>query len=116
MVADPGYRSFSHRHHAYLRRGQYAEQLARMRRSFPADRIHVIDSESFFEHPEDDLRRRARLPAPAARAARAASTGGTARPSSPMPEPTRTRLREHFREPRRGPGRRCSGREPAWLT
>ena len=69
MVDDPGYRSFSHRHHGYLHRGQYAEQLARMRRSFPAERIHVIDSESFFEHPEETYSRRARLPAPAARAA-----------------------------------------------
>ena len=36
MLADSDYQSFSHRHHAYLRRGHYAEQLNRLRSSFPA--------------------------------------------------------------------------------
>ena len=35
MLADPDYQSFSHRHHAYVRRGQYAEQLHRLRQLLP---------------------------------------------------------------------------------
>jgi hypothetical protein len=114
MVADPGYRSFSHRHQAYLHRGQYAEQLARMRRFFPADRIHVIESESFFEEPEqtyagvlDFLRLPRVLPSKFDR--------WNARPSSPMPESTRTRLRAHFREHDNALAD-LLGREPAWRT
>jgi hypothetical protein len=114
MVADPGYRSFSHRHHGYLHRGQYAEQLARMRRSFPAERIHVIDSESFFEHPEetytsvlDFLHLPRVLPSKFDR--------WNARPSSPMPEPTSTRLRQHFRDHDEALAD-LLGREPAWRT
>ena len=113
-LADPGYRSFSHRHHGYLHRGQYAEQLARMHRSFPADRIHVIDSESFFEHPEqtyvgvlDFLHLPRVLPSKFDR--------WNARPSSPMPEPTRTRLRAHFRDHDEALAD-LLGREPAWRT
>ena len=45
-------RASRHRHHAYRRRGQYAEQLHRLREHFPAERIHVIESEAFFEQPE----------------------------------------------------------------
>jgi hypothetical protein len=114
MVADAGYRSFSHRHQAYLQRGQYAEQLARMRRFFPADHIHVIDSESFFEQPEqtyagvlDFLRLPRVLPSKFDR--------WNARPSSPMPEPTRTRLRAHFHEHDLALAD-LLGREPAWRT
>ncbi len=96
MLADSDYQSFSHRHHAYLRRGQYAEQLDRLRSFFPADRIHVIESESFFEQPEDDLRRRARLPGAAGSAARPASTAGTAARAPRCRSRRATRLREHF--------------------
>ena len=116
MLADPGYRSFSHRHHGYLHRGQYAEQLARMRRYFPADRIHVIDSESFFEQPEDDLRRRARLPAPAAACCPAsfdrwnarpelADAGVDAQPACVSTSATTTQALADL-----------LGREPAWRT
>ena len=36
ILADPGYVSFSHRHHAYRARGQYAEQLERLEKSSAA--------------------------------------------------------------------------------
>jgi Sulfotransferase domain len=114
MLADPAYQSFSHRHHAYLRRGQYAEQLQRLREHFPAEQIHVVDSESFFEQPETtyagvlDF-----LEMPHVMPGRFDRWNG--RPSSPMSAETRTRLREHFA----GHDRVLAeliGREPAWLT
>jgi Sulfotransferase domain len=52
LVADPGYHSFSHRHHAYVRRGRYVEQLERLERLVGRDRLHVVDSEEFFTRPE----------------------------------------------------------------
>jgi hypothetical protein len=114
MMADAEYHSFSYRHHAYVRRGQYAEQLERMRRYFPADRVHALDSESFFEQPEatygavlDFLGLPSVMPDRFDR--------WNARPSSPMPEATRTRLREHFAE---HDARLAAmlGRELAWTS
>jgi Sulfotransferase family len=114
MVADPGYQGFSHRHHAYVRRGQYAEQLDRLRRFFPADQIHAIESEAFFERPEAtyggvlDF-----LQLPPVMPDRFDRWNG--RPSSPMPDETRTRLREHFRAHDESLAA-LLGREPAWLS
>jgi hypothetical protein len=52
MIADPEYLSHSHQHHAYVTRGQYVEQLARLERLFGRDRVHVVDSGDFFTKPE----------------------------------------------------------------
>jgi hypothetical protein len=42
----------SHRHHAYLARGRYAEQLDRLEALFGRERILVLDSHRFFAAPE----------------------------------------------------------------
>jgi hypothetical protein len=114
MQADPGYQSFSHRHHAYVRRGQYAEQLNRLQRHLPAGQIHVIDSESFFEQPEATYPGVLEfLGLPQVMPDRFDRWNG--RPSSPMGEETRSRLREHFA----GHDRALTellGREPAWAS
>ena len=114
MVADPDFHSFSHRHHAYVRRGQYAEQLQRLRAHFPAEQIHVLESESFFEHPEEtysgvlDF-----LGVPQVLPDRFDRWNG--RPSAPMAEVTRVRLRDHFASHDRALAAQL-GREPAWLS
>jgi len=114
MLADPGYQSFSHRHHAYVRRGQYAEQLLRLRQSFPADRVHVIESESFFERPESTYGRVLDfLGLPAVLPDR--FDRWNARPSSPMAEATRARLRQHFRSHDLSLAAML-GRDPAWAS
>lgn len=114
MLADPDYQSFSHRHHAYVRRGQYAEQLLRLRQFFPADRVHVIESESFFERPENTYRGVLDfLGLPPVLPDRFDRWNG--RPSSPMPGTTRTRLREHFSSHDRSLAA-LLGREPAWVS
>ena len=114
MLADPDYQSFSHRHHAYLRRGHYAEQLQRLRellpgRADPRDRERVV-----LRAPRDDLRRGAGLPGSApGDADRFDRWNG--RPSSPMPESTRARLREHFSSHDQALAE-LLGREPAWAS
>jgi hypothetical protein len=114
MQADPGYQSFSHRHHAYLRRSQYAEQLVRLRQFFPADRIHVIESEAFFEQPEPTYRRVLDfLELPPVLPERFDRWNG--RPSAPMPEVTRARLREHFSS-HDDDLASLLGRDPAWAS
>ena len=114
MLADPGYQSFSHRHHAYLRRGQYAEQLRRLGEYFPAEQIHAVDSESFFEHPETTFTGLLEfLGLPIVMPDRFDRWNG--RPSSPMLEDTRTRLREHFSSHDQALAE-LLGREPAWAS
>lgn len=114
MLADPGYQSFSHRHHAYLRRGQYAEQLLRLGSCFPAEQIHVVDSESFFERPVEVFGRVLDfLELPVVVPDRFDRWNG--RPSAPMPERTRSRLREHFASHDRALAA-LLGREPAWTS
>jgi len=49
---DPRYQSHSHQHHGYLTRGQYVDYLIRLERLFGRDRIHVVDSATFFAAPE----------------------------------------------------------------
>lgn len=114
MVADPTYQSHSHRHHAYTRRGHYAEQVTRLLEHFPAAQVHLVESESFFEQPErtygqvlDFLDLPATMPDSFDR--------WNARPSSPMADSTRARLRKHF-EPHDEALAPLLGRTPAWRT
>ncbi len=95
MAADAGYLSHSHQHHAYVARGQYAEQLSRLEHLFGRDRIHVVDSGDFFTKPEPvydgvleflGLHNRG-YPA---------FEQHNARPRVPISESLRTRLDEHF--------------------
>lgn len=51
IVAEPGYASFEHRHHAYLGRSRYSEQIARYLELFGASRVHVVDADRFFADP-----------------------------------------------------------------
>jgi hypothetical protein len=114
MVADHSYQSFSHRHHAYTRRGQYAEQLRRLHGLFPQQHVHVIESESFFTTPETTFSALLDfLGLPAILPDRFDRWNG--RPSSAMAEGTRTRLHEHFRSHDRDLAD-LLGREPAWLS
>jgi hypothetical protein len=51
MIADPGYESFDHRHHAYVTRGCYAEQVERLQAAVGADHVYVMDADDFFADP-----------------------------------------------------------------
>jgi len=112
--SEPGYYSFSHRHHAYARRGQYAEQLKRLQEHLPAHQIHVVESEAFFERPEEtyvevlDF-----LALPHLLPDRFDRWNG--RPSAPMDDAVRAELRAHFLEHDRALAA-ILGRSPAWAT
>ncbi|MFC4008320.1 sulfotransferase domain-containing protein [Nonomuraea purpurea] len=49
---DPFSTHRSHRHHAYLARGRYADQLERLEPLIGRERILVLDSHEFFAEPE----------------------------------------------------------------
>ena len=95
IVADPGYLSHSHQHHAYRTRGQYADQLEALEKHFGTDRIHVVDSGDFFTSPEpvyDCVLDFLGLP----RRGYSAFERHNARPRSAMPEKLHAQLDEHF--------------------
>jgi hypothetical protein len=95
MHQDPHYYSATHRHHGYLRRGQYAEQLNRMLAVFPEAQLLVVESERFFEEPEHEYARVLDfLELPELFPPRFDRYNG--RPGSPLAESTRRRLSEHF--------------------
>ncbi|RCV56025.1 sulfotransferase domain-containing protein [Marinitenerispora sediminis] len=52
LRTDPAALSHSHRHHGYLARGRYAEQLERLEKHLGRDRMLVVDSAEFFADPE----------------------------------------------------------------
>jgi hypothetical protein len=92
---EPGYLSHGHRHHSYLDRGHYAEQLDVLFKLFGRDRVHVAFAEDFFGEPEpcyDAVLDFLGLP----RWHPPAFERHNARPSSPLPAGLRDRLTAHF--------------------
>jgi hypothetical protein len=55
MLADPGYQSFAWRHHSYLARGRYGEQLERLYELFPPAQVLVLQSEALLADPNQAL-------------------------------------------------------------
>jgi hypothetical protein len=55
MLQDPSYNSYSHQHHAYVTRGQYIEQLDRLRKIFGDDQLLVLESHAFFTSPAEEF-------------------------------------------------------------
>ncbi|HEY8200286.1 MAG TPA: sulfotransferase domain-containing protein [Actinomycetota bacterium] len=54
ILRDPGYESYHHRHHAYVTRGIYADQLETLYSLFPKEQILVLD---FLSDPPTGLQR-----------------------------------------------------------
>lgn len=55
MLEKPGYESFELRHHGYLARSRYGEQLARLFEIFDPERVLVLQSERMSDDPGDEL-------------------------------------------------------------
>ncbi|SNR49964.1 sulfotransferase domain-containing protein [Actinomadura mexicana] len=110
--ADPAYVSHSHRHHSYLDRGRYAEQIERLFALFGRDRVLVLFAEDFFTEPEpcyDSALEFLGLPA-----WRPASfERHNARPGSPLPDHLQRRLADYY-APWDDKLAALLGAEPAW--
>lgn len=111
-LRDPAYVSHAHRHHSYVDRGHYAEQLERLHAAIGRDRVLVVWSEDFFEQPErvyaevlDFLGLEQWQPPSFER--------WNARPRAPMAASTRRRLEEHF-APHDEKLAALVGQVPAW--
>jgi hypothetical protein len=113
IIAEPGYFSYSHQHHSYRARGQYAEQLERLTGLFGRERLHVIDSAEFFTEPErvyDGVLAFLGLP----QRGYPVFQRHNARPRpAPMAQPVRVALEEHYR-PHNERLVKWLGHEPSW--
>jgi Sulfotransferase domain len=112
ITADRGYRSLALQHHAYVHRGQYAEQLERLEALVGRDRLHVVDSGDFFGEPEpvyDGVLRFLGLP----NLGYPLFDRHNARPRGKMSEALRQKLGEHFR-PHDARLERWLGGVPSW--
>lgn len=114
MIADPTYLSFSLQHHAYTERGRYVLQWERLSDALGPDRVLVVDSHRLFSGAHDAMDEVLRF---LGLAPVAGLTFGqhNARPSSPMPDPLRSRLEEHF-APYDQRLAEVLGGKPTWMT
>ena len=113
FAADPLHRSFEHRHHAYLGRSQYSEQIQRYVDALGADRVYVFDADRFFVEPDAEfaaLQEWLGLPV--------RPTGEVeqlnARPGPRLDHELEARLRAHF-APYDAELARLMGRRPSWV-
>jgi Sulfotransferase domain len=53
---ERGYRSQSHQHHSYRRRGVYVDQLRNWSQLFPAEQIHIVQSEQMYRDHTSSLK------------------------------------------------------------
>ncbi len=114
MIADPNYQSSTYRHHSYVARGEYAAQLAQFYARLPAENIHVVYSESFFDEPEAEFDRLTDFLG-VSRSSGINFDRHNARPSGPMPGKTRAVLTEHYRT-QAADLESLVGRRPPWLS
>ena len=101
LGADPLHDPVALLRYSYVARGRYAEQLARWRAHFPADRLLVVRSEHFFVEPAAEFRRilefldlRPWAPPDFRNVSRQRSLA-----PPPIPEPCRAALAERFAAP-----------------
>jgi hypothetical protein len=112
IIADPSYHSHSHQHYAYLDRGRYIDYLLRLEKLFGRDRLHVVDSHEFFATPEpvyDTVLEFLGLP----QRGYPPFKRHNARQRSPLPDPLRKRLTDHF-EPYDARLADWLGHPPSW--
>jgi hypothetical protein len=112
IAADPDYQSFSHRHHAYLARSRYSEQISRLRRAVGEDRVYIVDADRFFEEPHEEFERLREWLGLAPWRPESVEQWN-ARPRDPLSPELRARLCEYF-EPFDRELAEQMGRTPRW--
>ncbi len=55
MRRDASYQSYAHRHHSYLGRSRYSEQVAEIHKAVGKDRLHLVDADRFFAQPHQEF-------------------------------------------------------------
>jgi hypothetical protein len=95
MARDVTYESFCHRHQSHRSRGEYVDQLERILEHFPAEHLHVMQSEAFFAEPERVYGKLLAFLGLEHHQPESFDVHN-ARPSQPMPADVRRSLEEHY--------------------
>jgi hypothetical protein len=112
IQADPSYESFHHRHHSYLARSRYSEQIDRFLDELGPERVYLVDADVFFADPDAEFQRlRSWLGLPEWQPGEVQQWN--ARPRTPMDPDLRARLERHF-EPYDARLAEQMGRTPSW--
>ena len=112
LAVDERYRSYAHRHFAYLGRGEYAGQVAALMDALGPDRVYVLDADAFFADPRREYRALQEwLGLPVWLPERVERWNAGSR--EPVPPSWRRRLEEHF-EPHDRALAELIGRTPSW--
>lgn len=112
MAVQPGYDSYHLRHHSYLGRSRYAQQIKRIRRAVGGENLYVLDADAFFADPHSEfaaLQRWLGLPLWQPAEVKAEN----ARPRSPMDPALRQQLLDYF-EPYDRELVTLMGKVPTW--
>lgn len=112
ILAEPSYQSIHHQHHAYRRRGQYAEQLVALFAAVGRDRVLVLETDELLSA---DLAGWERLLAHLDLGSWAPGLvpRSNAQPSAPLENRLRQRLDRHF-APYDAHLATLLGRQPSW--
>ena len=114
ILAEPSYESFEHRHHSYLARSRYSEQIDRFIELLGRDRVCILDAGAFFDNPAAEFDRlRGWLGLSEWKPESVEQWN--ARPGTPLPVELRERLARHF-EPYDALLAEQMGRTPSWRT
>ncbi len=114
VIADPSYVSFHHRHHAYLARSRYSEQIDRFIDLLGPERVCILDAGAFFEDPAAEFERlRSWLGLSEWQPGDVEQWN--ARPRSPMSTDLQERLSRYF-EPYDARLAEQMGRTPSWRS
>jgi hypothetical protein len=112
ILADPSYESFHHRHHSYLARSRYSEQIGRFLDELGPEHVYLVDADVFFADPDAEFQRlRSWLGLPEWQPGEVQQWN--ARPRTPMDPDLRARLERHF-EPYDARLAEQMGRTPSW--
>ena len=112
LIAEPNYQRHHHRHHAYLRRGLYAQQIRRIQDAVGTDRLYLMDADDFFNDSIQEFRALQKwLGLPDWVPDTVPSEN--AQPRAAMDERLRASLREYYEEPDRELAQ-ILGKEPSW--
>lgn len=112
MLAEPKYQSLAHRHHAYLGRGRYVEQVRRIQDLVGGDRLHLLDADRFFDQPREQFESLQRwLGLPLWQPDRVPAEN--AQPREPMDRGLRAELTSYF-EPFDRQLEELTGMRPSW--
>lgn len=112
LLAEPDYQSHHHRHHAYLRRGLYAQQIKRIQEAVGKDRLYLMDADDFFTDSVEEFRALQKwlgLPDWVPDSVPAEN----AQPRAAMDEQLRRSLREYYEEADRELAE-LTGKTPSW--